>query len=73
MKLLIIGGTSAIAQEAARNFAAAGAEIFLVARNTEKLATLGDDLKVRGAKRVETCILDLDQLDAHQGMVDTAI
>jgi decaprenylphospho-beta-D-erythro-pentofuranosid-2-ulose 2-reductase len=73
MKLLIIGGTSAIAQEAARNFAADGAEIFLVARNTEKLATLSDDLKVRGAKRMETCILDLDQLDAHQGMVDTAI
>ncbi|MBO0780762.1 MAG: SDR family oxidoreductase [Ktedonobacteraceae bacterium] len=73
MKVLIIGATSALAHEVAKNFARDGAELFLVARNHEKLRAVADDLKVRGAKRSDTYILDLGQLGQHQEMLDQAI
>lgn len=73
MRLLIVGAASAIAQEAARCFARDGVEFFLVARSAEKLEDIGNDLKVRGAKRVETFVLDVNDFDRHQEMVETAI
>jgi decaprenylphospho-beta-D-erythro-pentofuranosid-2-ulose 2-reductase len=73
MKILIIGATSAIAHETAKFFARDGAELFLVARNNEKLEDVSNDLKVRGAKRTETFLLDLNELDRHQEMIQTAI
>jgi decaprenylphospho-beta-D-erythro-pentofuranosid-2-ulose 2-reductase len=73
MKILIIGATSAIAHETAKFFARDGAELFLVARNNEKLEDVSNDLKVRGAKRTETFLLDLNDLDRHQEMIQTAI
>jgi short-subunit dehydrogenase len=73
MKILIIGATSAIAHETARCFAKNHAELFLVARNAEKLAANSNDLKVRGAKRAETYLLDLNNLDRHQELIQTSI
>jgi len=73
MKILVIGATSAIAHETAKFFARDGAELFLVARNNEKLEDVSNDLKVRGAKRTETFLLDLNDLDRHQEMIQTAI
>ena len=73
MKILIAGATSAIAHEAAKCFARDGAEFFLVGRRAEKLETVAQDLKVRGAKRVDTCLLDLADLERHQELMDTAI
>lgn len=73
MKILIIGATSAIAHETAKFFARDGADLFLVARNNERLEDVSNDLKVRGAKRTETFILDLNDLDRHQEMIQTAI
>lgn len=73
MKIAIIGATSALAHEAARCFAREGAELFLVARSEEKLKTVADDLKVYGAKQVETFLLDLNDLSRHQELFDNAI
>lgn len=73
MRILIVGATSAIAHEAAKCFAKDGAEFFLVARSPEKLEDTGNDLKVRGAKRIETFLLDVTDLDRHQEMIETAI
>jgi short-subunit dehydrogenase len=73
MKILIIGATSAIAQETAKFFAKDGAEFFLVARSAEKLEDIRNDLKVRGAKRAETFLLDIADLDRHQEMIEAAI
>src|SRR3989440_3827645 len=73
MRILIVGATSAIAHETAKRFAKDGAEFFLVARSPEKLEDTGNDLKVRGAKRIETFLLDVTDLDRHQEMVETAI
>jgi decaprenylphospho-beta-D-erythro-pentofuranosid-2-ulose 2-reductase len=73
MKVLIIGATSAIAQETAKCFARDNAELFLVARDAEKLNAVADDLRVRGAKSVETFLLDINDLERHQEMFDAAL
>lgn len=73
MKLLILGATSAIAHETAKCFARDGAELLLVARSPEKLEAVANDLKVRGAKRVDTYVLDLTELERHQDMFDAAL
>jgi decaprenylphospho-beta-D-erythro-pentofuranosid-2-ulose 2-reductase len=73
MKVLIAGATSAIAHETAKFFARDGAELFLVARSTDKLEDISNDLRVRGAKKAETFLLDLNDLDRHQQMLETAI
>ncbi|GHO45524.1 SDR family oxidoreductase [Ktedonospora formicarum] len=72
-KILIIGATSAIAQETAKHFAADGADFFLVARSPEKMAAIASDLKVRGACRIETFELDASDLHRHQEMLDAAL
>lgn len=73
MRILIVGATSAIAHETAKCFAKDGAEFFLVARSPEKLEDIGNDLRVRGAKRIETFLLDVTDFDRHQEMIETAI
>src|SRR6266571_6990311 len=73
MRMLIVGATSAIAHETAKCFAKDGAEFFLVGRSPEKLEDVGNDLKVRGAKRIETYVLDVTCLDRHQEMIQAAI
>lgn len=61
-----------MAQEATKCFAADGAELFLVGRSAQKLQDVADDLTVRGAKRVETFVVDLDDLGQHAAMLDAA-
>jgi decaprenylphospho-beta-D-erythro-pentofuranosid-2-ulose 2-reductase len=73
MRVAIIGATSSLAHETAKCFAKDGAELFLVARNAEKLQAIADDLKVRGAPRVETYVLDLNEFDQHEEMLNTAV
>ena len=72
MKLLILGATSAIAHETAKHFAAEGGELFLVARNQDKMESICEDLRVRGAKCIETFQLDLNQLERHEEMFAAA-
>ena len=73
MKVVIIGATSAIAHEAAKCFARDGAELFLVARSSEKLEAVKNDLSVRGAKRADSFVLDLRELEQHQVMLQAAL
>jgi short-subunit dehydrogenase len=63
--LLIIGATSAIAEATARLFAENGWNIYLLARNHEKLTSIADDLKIRGSSEVQFDTLDVTDLDAH--------
>lgn len=69
-KVLIIGATSAIAQETAKRFAEGGDQLFLAGRNPEKLDVLAADLRVRGAARVASMALDLNDFDRHATLVD---
>ncbi len=71
-KILIFGATSSIAQETARLFAEKGDHFFLVARNSEKLGSVAEDLKVRGAGSVVTCALDATDVDRHQTVIEEA-
>ncbi|HYX49217.1 MAG TPA: SDR family oxidoreductase [Ktedonobacteraceae bacterium] len=72
-KVLIIGATSAIAYETAKCFAKSHAQLYLVARSPEKLQAIKNDLAVRGATHVDTHQLDLNNLDQHQQLIQTAI
>jgi decaprenylphospho-beta-D-erythro-pentofuranosid-2-ulose 2-reductase len=73
MKILIMGATSSIAHETTKYFAKDHADLYLIARNPEKLQTISNDLKVRGAKSTHTYQLDLNNLDQQQEAIQSAI
>ena len=70
--VLVVGATSAIAQAVVKRFAGDGDNLFLVARNPEKLQIVADDARVRGASRVGTLTLDMTELDKHREMLNSA-
>ncbi len=72
-RILITGATSAIAQEAARHFAADGDAFLLVGRNPDKLAAVADDLRARGAKEVRTETVELIDLARCSRLIDEAV
>jgi len=69
-KILIIGATSAIAEACAKRFAAQGHSLFLLARNTERLESLAQDLRVRGAKAVHCATFEANALDSHPALLE---
>ncbi len=72
-KVLIIGATSAIAEATARLLAEQGDQLFLLARNSERMISLADDLKIRGAGSVLYDTLDVNDFDRHQAALDQAV
>ena len=72
MRVVVFGATSAIAQSVARLYATEGAELFLVARNAERVEAVRADLMVRGAKAVATAVADLAEIDAHEALIERA-
>ena len=72
MKVLVLGATSAIAQAAARVWAARGAELFLVGRNSERLGAVADDLRARGGKAL-TLAQDLNDEKQHEPLIENAL
>lgn len=70
--ILIIGATSGIAEAVARRYAEQGARFFLVARNNNKLLAISTDLAARGAKDVQTFVMDANNSDLIPQMVDAA-
>lgn len=72
-KVLIIGATSTIAREVSKCFAADSAWLFLVGRSQEKLTVIAEDLLIRGAGKIESFALDLDNLSLHAELVPAAI
>jgi decaprenylphospho-beta-D-erythro-pentofuranosid-2-ulose 2-reductase len=72
-KILVLGATSGIAEATCRIWAAQGANLFLVARNPEKLAAVAADLKVRGASYIDTAVADLDDTDRHAELLAHAV
>ncbi len=71
-KVLVLGATSAIAQSTVRLLAARGVSLYLVGRNAERLDAVAKDARTRGAARVETEALDLDDLAQHEALVERA-
>jgi short-subunit dehydrogenase len=71
-KILIIGATSAVAENAARIWAKEGCLLFLVARSQERLEVISNDLIVRGAVGVDGFCMDLTQFDQQEAMLNAA-
>ncbi|MFR0689047.1 SDR family oxidoreductase [Enterobacterales bacterium AE_CKDN230030158-1A_HGKHYDSX7] len=72
-KILIVGATSAIAEATARRFATRGAELFLLARNQERLASLAEGLTACGASAVHSASFDASDFSRHQGALAAAL
>jgi len=81
-RVLILGAQSAIAKAFARQHAARGDHLVLVARDAQALAHAVQDFMVRGAASVQTIAQDLAQVEAHaslwqsanaQGPIDTVL
>ncbi len=72
MRVVIIGATSAIAQEVAKLYANAGASLLLVARDETKLHAVAADLRVRGASVVDTFVADLADRSRDAAIVAAA-
>ena len=71
-QVLIIGATSAIAQEVAKLYAAKGSKLFLVARDRDKLDQIARDLQVRGAEAVDCFSQDLVNIEQHEMLLHKA-
>ena len=70
--VVIFGATSAIAIAVARQLAAENAQLFLVARQAERLDAVAADLRVRGAARVDVAVADLADVSLHAGLIARA-
>lgn len=71
--ILIVGATSAIAEATARIFARRGANLYLLARNSERLALMCQDLQQRGANNARCAVLDANDVDRHEVVLNEAI
>lgn len=71
-KILIIGATSAIAQEVARLYAEKGAQLYLLGRHQERLETLALDLRLKGADQVAFGVADLSEMSSHETVLEKA-
>jgi short-subunit dehydrogenase len=58
-KIVILGATSAIAEQCARLWAVRRAQLHLMGRNAVRLEQVAADLRLRGAERVSVHVLDL--------------
>jgi decaprenylphospho-beta-D-erythro-pentofuranosid-2-ulose 2-reductase len=71
-RILILGATSAIAEATARVFAKHGDALFLVGRSTVRLQAIADDLRLRGAAVAEIRCADLQDVSAHENLLNHA-
>lgn len=70
MTIVIVGATSAIAQEVARRYAERHASFVLVGRDRARCEIVAQDLCVRGAERVEVIEHDLTSVVTIPSIVD---
>lgn len=71
-KILVIGATSAIAQETAKLFSSDGDKLFLVGRDPAKLEATAADLRVRGAQEVLFHAMNINDFAAHADLIEKA-
>jgi decaprenylphospho-beta-D-erythro-pentofuranosid-2-ulose 2-reductase len=71
--ILIVGGSSAIAAACAREWAKAGASFMLAGRHEARLDAVAQDLRVRGAGRAGTFVLDVNDCSQHRPMLDATL
>jgi decaprenylphospho-beta-D-erythro-pentofuranosid-2-ulose 2-reductase len=72
-KILIIGATSAIAQEVCHRFLQQGKSLFLVGRNESRLKIMVQDFKVRYNVDIPYFVCDLVDFKLHKSLLDKVI
>lgn len=70
--ILVIGATSAMASEVAKKYAQDNNRLFLVARDAHKLRSVENDLRSRGADKIESFVLDINDVSQHEQMLTSA-
>jgi decaprenylphospho-beta-D-erythro-pentofuranosid-2-ulose 2-reductase len=70
--ILVFGATSAIAHAIGRRYAAQGASLVLVGRDSARLEANAADLKVRGAAKAVPVTADLDDFARHKPLTERA-
>ena len=70
--MLVLGATSSIAIATMRRLATQGSRFMLVARHSNRLTAVAQDLFTRGALTVDTWVMDLDDTAAHPEMLAIA-
>ena len=70
--ILIIGATSAIAEQYARLEAVQGSRFLLAARSSQRLQIICADLAVRGAEKSAHIAFDVNHFDQHDSLLDAA-
>jgi short-subunit dehydrogenase len=70
--IIIIGATSAIAEAAGRIYANEGHNLFLFARNQEKLSRIANDYEIRGANQVIQQALEATAVERHEHALSSA-
>jgi short-subunit dehydrogenase len=68
-KIVIFGATSAIAQAVARELVSKDTAYVLVGRSAEKLEIVANDLRTRGANKVEVRTADFSNLGTHEALM----
>lgn len=68
-RILILGATSAIAEQTARLYAERGDRLMLVARDRDKLQRIGEDLVIRGAEQAVYQDIDLNDTAQHEALL----
>ncbi|PSU20307.1 SDR family oxidoreductase [Photobacterium kishitanii] len=68
--IVIFGATSTIAQHVARLHANDGDNLYLLARDQQKLSIITQDLQIRGAQSVSTALFDAEELTSHHQLIN---
>lgn len=71
-KVLVLGATSAIAQETAKLLAGDGDRLFLVALEADRLEIVARDLEIRSGQEIGRLAADLNDFDGHAAILDEA-
>ncbi len=69
--VLIIGAKSDIAREVARVYAKNGYDLYLVARQSDSLSDLSNDIKIRSNVDVKLKEFDMTAFETHQSFYDS--
>ncbi len=72
-RIVVLGATSAIAQQFQRLCASQGRHLLLVGRSPQRLQVIAADLLARGAASAATITADLSDLSCHARLLQTAL
>lgn len=72
-RILVFGASSAICHALLKRYAAAGGHFFLVARDSQKLAAVGDDLEARGGSVDGSATYDFNDNGRHEEALGEAV